>query len=120
MMENDAPFLQELGNTSARGGSSDEIIPRSAKNIPGEVDRRTLQICHIEATHCVLSTVKNDSITRSLPGTGPSEWIVWYYSPVNTRVLMTMMRPKWFDVVDAIEPNLVEYRERCTQSVKCM
>jgi hypothetical protein len=73
MMESDAPFLQELGNTSARGGSSDEIIPRSAKNIPGEVDRRTLQICHIEATHCVLSTVKNDSITRSLPGTGPSE-----------------------------------------------
>ena len=47
-------------------------------------------------------------------------WRVWYYSPVNTRVLMTMMRPKWFDVVDAIEPNLVEYRERCTQSVKCM
>ena len=120
MMESDAPFLQELGNTSTRGGSSDEIIPRSAKKFPGEVDRRTLQICHIEATHCVLSTVKNDSITRSLPGTGPSEWIVWYYSPVNTRVLMTMMRPKWFDVVDAIEPNLVEYRERCTQSVKCM
>jgi len=56
MLEGFSPFLQGLGDTRKPRRNSDETIQRLGKRfIPEAVDQRTLQICHVEATHCVVS-----------------------------------------------------------------
>jgi hypothetical protein len=56
MVEGLDPFLQDVGDTRKPRGNSDENIQRLGQFfIPKIVDQRTLQVCHVEATHCVIS-----------------------------------------------------------------
>jgi hypothetical protein len=116
-----APFLQDVGGTRKPRRNSDETVQRLGKLfIPEAVDQRTLQICHVEATHCVVSKsidvtidqilFRNKSVTREWCGrTIPS--IPGFFD---------RRRPRSVGVVDAIEPNAVVRKEERTQSMKCM
>jgi hypothetical protein len=66
---NISPFMQIQDDTKVR--EKDRTSTGMAKKFPRWVGRRTLQICHIEATHCVLSTSIPHSLNKSCPGTIP-------------------------------------------------
>jgi len=92
---------------------------------PASASTQTLQICHVESTHCnpVNSHLSiSDLDLDILPGTSPSSQEYptqcGKTAPVMPGILMMIAQGS--DVENAIEPNLVVYRERCTQSMMCM